>query len=131
MNLDAPPNSEGAFRSSPLTLCAHCGREFVTQARRRGSPQLYCRDSCRVAAFQRRKRQTRTPTMTRVWDHDRVGATGILIAFDSRRRTRRTSFPHGCWREAYDCLSRHPGCTCRRCLYNTCHCWAGLNAVNA
>ena len=101
---------DGSIKDSPLTLCEFCRQPFTPS--RRGSPQRFCKPSHRVAAFQKAKR---------------LNTSRLVSAGRSRGRTRRTVYPHGCWREAWECLSRHPGCICRRCLYNTCHCWAGLN----
>jgi hypothetical protein len=96
----------GRGDGSPLTLCHYCGQPFTPS--RRGSPQRFCKPSHRVAAFQKAKRRA---------SGDRPHA----------RRTRRTKYPNGCWREAWECLCRFPGCICRRCLYNECHCWVGLD----
>lgn len=120
-----PATSEREKEDSLLTLCEFCGEVFTPQARKRGSLQRFCRPSHKVAAWQRANRPS-TLTLVRIWAQDRTGALGVITEPARRRRTRRARFPNGCWSEDWECLSRHPDCSCDRCRFNECACWSGL-----
>jgi len=98
---ESPRVGEG-FKAPPVTLCAWCGHPFTPK--RRGSPQLYCKPSHRVAAHRATKQ-------------------GAIIGKPRpRHRTRRTEYPHGCWQHQDTCLLLHHECSCKRCRYNVCEC---------
>jgi hypothetical protein len=104
---EAPLTADGNNRVGPETdsltdrLCAFC-RGPIPATRRRDS--RFCRDSHRVAAFQRAKRERLNVNRVRA------------------RRTRRVQYPNWCWRFEWGCLSRDPSCTCGRCRHNICDC---------